>query len=65
VEVEVAVARAYGGASMEKVVAIESVMVYRGPKLSYLVITLHVARSFRDKPNVSNSIKQELSVVKR
>jgi hypothetical protein len=50
VEVEAAAARAYGGASVEKVADAESGMVYRGPELSYLVITLCVARSFTDKP---------------
>jgi hypothetical protein len=65
VEVEASAARAYGGAYVEKVVDAESGMVYRGPELSYRVITLHVARSFTDKPKGSNSIKQELSVVKR
>jgi hypothetical protein len=68
VEIEVVAARleAYSGAFVEKVADAESGMVYRGPKLSYLTITLRVARSFIDKPNVSNSIEQELlSVVKR
>jgi hypothetical protein len=65
VEVEAAAARAYGGASVEKVADAESGMVYRGPELSYLVITLCVARSFTDKPKGSSSIEQELSVVKR
>jgi hypothetical protein len=65
VEVEAAAARAYGGASVEKVADTESGMVYRGPELSYLMITLRVARSFTDKPNGSNSIEQELSEVKR
>jgi hypothetical protein len=65
VEVEAAAARAYGGASVEKVADAESGMVYRGPELLYLTITLCVARYFTDKPKESNSIEQELSVVKR
>jgi hypothetical protein len=65
VEVEATAAREYDGASVEKVADAESGMVYRGPKLSYLTITLRVARSFTDKPKGSNSIEQELSVVKR
>jgi hypothetical protein len=64
VEVEVAATRAYGGASVERVADAESAMVYRGLVLSYLTITLRVARSFTDKPKGSNSIEQELSVVK-
>jgi hypothetical protein len=62
VEVEAAAAGAYSGASVEKVADVESRMVYRGPELSYLAITLRVARSFTDKPKGSNSIEQELSV---
>jgi hypothetical protein len=58
-------ARAYGGASMMKVADAESGMVYRGLELLYLTITLRVARSFTDKQKGSNSIEQELSVVKR
>jgi hypothetical protein len=65
VDVKVAAARAYGGASVEKVADAESGMVYKGPELSYLAITLRVARSFTDKPKGSNSIEQELSVVKQ
>jgi hypothetical protein len=65
VEVEATAARPYGGASVEKVADAESGMVYRGPELLYLAITLRVARSFTDKPKGSNSIEQELSVVKR
>jgi hypothetical protein len=42
--------QAYDGASVEKVADAESGMVYRGPELSYLAITLRVARSFTDKP---------------
>jgi hypothetical protein len=64
VEVNATAARAYGGASMEKVADAERGMVYRGPELSCLTITLSVARSFTDKPKRSNSIEQELSVVK-
>jgi hypothetical protein len=64
VEVEAAATRAYGGASVERVADAESAMVYRGLELSYLTITLRVARSFTDKPKGSNSIEQELSVVK-
>jgi hypothetical protein len=65
VEVEAMAARAYGGVSVEKVNDIESGMVYRGLELSYLTITLHVARFFTDKPKGSNFIDQELSVVNR
>jgi hypothetical protein len=65
VEVKATAARAYGGASVEKVADVGSGMVYRGPKLSYLMITLYVARSFTDKPKGSNSIEQELLVVKQ
>jgi hypothetical protein len=64
VEVKAVAARAYGGASVEKVADAERGMVYRGPELSYLAITLCVARSFKDKSKGSNSIEQELSVVK-
>jgi hypothetical protein len=65
VEVEAATAKVYGGASVMKVADVESGMVYKGPELLYLTITLHVARSFTDKLKRSNSIEQELSVVKR
>jgi hypothetical protein len=65
VEVKAVAARSYGGAYVEKVADAKSGMVYRGPKLSYLTITLRVARSFTDKPKGSNSIEQELLVVKR
>jgi hypothetical protein len=64
VEVKAIAARAYDGASVEKVADVESGMVYRGPELLYLMITLCVARSFTDKPKGSNSIEQEISVVK-
>jgi hypothetical protein len=64
VEVKVAAARVYIGASVEKVVNAKRGMVYRGPELSYLTITLCVARIFTGKPKGSNSIEQELSVVK-
>jgi hypothetical protein len=64
VEVKATAARAYGGASVEKVADAESGMVYRGPELLYLVIMICVARSFTDKLKGSNSIEQELSVVK-
>jgi hypothetical protein len=64
VEVKAVAARAYGGASVEKVADAEKGMVYRGPELSYLAITLRVARSFKDKSKGSNSIEQELSVMK-
>jgi hypothetical protein len=65
VEVEAAATRAYGGASVENVADAESGMVYRGSELSYRMIMLRVVRSFTDKPKGSNSIEQELSVVKR
>jgi hypothetical protein len=55
--------QAYGGACVKKVANAESRMVYRGPELSYLAITLHVARSFTYKPKGSNSIEHELLVV--
>jgi hypothetical protein len=64
VEVEAAATRAYGGASVTKVADAESGMVYMGPELLYRTITLRVAKSFTDKPKGSNSIEQELSVVK-
>jgi hypothetical protein len=38
---------------VEKVTDAESKMVYRGPELSYLTITLLIARSFTDKPKGS------------
>jgi hypothetical protein len=50
VEVKAAAARSYGGASVEKVADAERGMVYRGPEVLYLTITLRVARSFIDKP---------------
>jgi hypothetical protein len=65
VEVKAATARAYGGASVEKVADAESGMVCKGPELLYLVIMLRVARSFTHKSKGSNSIEQELSVVKQ
>jgi hypothetical protein len=49
-------ARAHGKASRMKVVDVESGMVYRGPELLHLAITLWVARSFTDKPKWSNFI---------
>jgi hypothetical protein len=52
-------ARAYGGAYMMEVADIGSKMVKRGPDLLHLAITLHVARSFTDKPTGSNFIEQE------
>jgi hypothetical protein len=64
VEVEAATTRAYGGASVTMVADVESGMVYMGPELLYRTITLRVAKSFTDKPKGSNSIEQELSVVK-
>jgi hypothetical protein len=65
VEVEAATARAYDVAFVMKVADVEGGMVYWEPELLYLAITLRVARSFIDKPKGSNSIEQELSVVKR
>jgi hypothetical protein len=50
---------------VEKVADVESRIVYRGPELSYLAIMLRVAKSFTGKPKGSNSVEQELSVVKR
>jgi hypothetical protein len=38
--------------------------VYSGPVLFDLKITFHVVRSFIEKPNESNSIDHQLSVVK-
>jgi hypothetical protein len=38
--------------------------VYSGPVLFDLMITFWVERSFTDKPNGSNSIEHQLSVVK-
>jgi hypothetical protein len=40
-------------------------IVYSGPVLFDLTITLLVVRSFTNKPNGSNSIEHQLSVVKR
>jgi hypothetical protein len=57
VEVEAVAARAYGGASVVKVADAKSGMVYMGPKLSYLTITLRVTRSFTNNPKGSNSIE--------
>jgi hypothetical protein len=39
-------------------------MVYRGPKLSHLVIMFVVKRSFTERPKGSNSIEHQLLVVK-
>jgi hypothetical protein len=39
--------------------------VYNGPKLSQQARRVLIARSFIDKPNKSNSMEQELSVVNR
>jgi hypothetical protein len=39
-------------------------IVYNGPVLFDLTITFLVVRSFTDKPNGSNSIEHQLSVVK-
>jgi hypothetical protein len=40
-------------------------IVYSGPVLFNLTITFLVVRSFTDKPNGSNSMEHQLSVVKR
>jgi hypothetical protein len=40
-------------------------IVYNGPVLFNLTITFLVVRSFIDKPNRSNSMEHQLSVVKR
>jgi hypothetical protein len=40
-------------------------IVYSGPVLFDLTVTFLVVRSFTDKPNESNSIEHQLSVVKR
>jgi hypothetical protein len=40
-------------------------IVYSGPVLFDLTITFLVVRSFTDKPNWSNFIEHQLSVVKR
>jgi hypothetical protein len=58
VEVEAAAVRAYSGASVMVVANTKSGMVYRGPELLYLTITLRVAKSFTDKPKGSNSIDE-------
>jgi hypothetical protein len=58
-------ANAYGEASVMEVVDVGSGMVSRGLELLYLAITLRVARSFIDKSKGSNTIEQELSVVKQ
>jgi hypothetical protein len=40
-------------------------IVYNGPMLFDLTTTFQVVRSFTDKPNGSNSMEHQLSVVKR
>jgi hypothetical protein len=40
-------------------------IVYSGPVLFDLTITFLVVRSFTDKPNGSNSMEHQLSVVKQ
>jgi hypothetical protein len=40
-------------------------IVYSGPVLFDLTITFQVVRSFTDKPNGSNSMAHQLSVIKR
>jgi hypothetical protein len=40
-------------------------IVYSGPVLFDLTITFLVVRSFTDKPNGSNSMEHQFSVVKR
>jgi hypothetical protein len=40
-------------------------IIYSGPVLFDLTITFLVVRSFTDKPNGSNFIEHQLSVVKR
>jgi hypothetical protein len=40
-------------------------IVYSGPVLFDLTIMVLVVRSFTDKPNGSNSMEHQLSVVKR
>jgi hypothetical protein len=40
-------------------------IVYSGPVLFDLTITFVIVRSFTDKPNGSNSMEHQLSVVKR
>jgi hypothetical protein len=40
-------------------------IMYRCPELLHLVITFRVERSFIERPNKSNSMKHQLSVVKR
>jgi hypothetical protein len=40
-------------------------IVYNGPVLFDLTITFLVVRSFTDKPNGSNSMEHQLSVIKR
>jgi hypothetical protein len=55
----------FGGASVMEVTDAGSGMVYRGPELLCLAITHRVARSFTNKPKGSNSIEQDLSVVKQ
>jgi hypothetical protein len=39
--------------------------MYRGPELLHLVITFCVERSFTERPNESNSMEHQLSVVKQ
>jgi hypothetical protein len=40
-------------------------IVYSGPMFFDLTVTFLVVRSFTDKPNESNSMEHQLSVVKR
>jgi hypothetical protein len=39
-------------------------IVYRGFELLHLVIMFRIERSFTERPNLSNSIEHQLSVVK-
>jgi hypothetical protein len=39
-------------------------IVYRGPEVLHLVITFCIERSFTERPNESNSMEHQLSVVK-
>jgi hypothetical protein len=55
----------YGGSSSGDVKELGRHIVYSGPVLFNLTITFLVVRSFTDKPNGSNSIENQLSVVKR
>jgi hypothetical protein len=61
----VGVAARAATASGEGAVDLGRHIVYNGPVLFDLMITFWIERSFTDKPNGSNSIEHQLSVVKQ